>query len=108
MIDEEKQMVILMDGDGRKCDEKCYNAKRIGCHCICGGHNHGLGLEHALKTAHDLQEAADEREEMLDLAEEYTEDKINYREVNAIDDAEQDELPDGEIDEEAEENDEPE
>ena len=44
-------MVIASDDEGHKCDERCYNAKRMDCSCICGGVNHGHGLEHALKNA---------------------------------------------------------
>lgn len=50
-------MTILVSADGRRCDEACYNAKRLGCHCICGGRNHGLGLEHALANQREYQEA---------------------------------------------------
>jgi hypothetical protein len=40
---------ILIDPDsGRRCDAACYNAKRLGCHCICGGKNHGKGFAHAM------------------------------------------------------------
>jgi len=40
--------VVMESEDGRRCDERCYDAKRLGCRCICGGKNHGLGLLHAL------------------------------------------------------------
>jgi hypothetical protein len=30
---------------GRVCNEQCYNAKHKKCHCICGGINHGVGLQ---------------------------------------------------------------
>ena len=56
-------MTVLIDPEGHKCDARCYDAKRLGCSCICGGKNHGLGLEHALKEAEkqlDEQEAEDE------------------------------------------------
>lgn len=43
-------MVVDVSGDGhRVCDERCYNAKRLGCSCVCGGKNHGLGLRRALE-----------------------------------------------------------
>ena len=48
-------MIILQMGK-RRCDESCYDAKHVNCHCICGGANHGLGLQHALDHA---QEVAD-------------------------------------------------
>lgn len=50
-------MTILVSTDGRRCDEACYNAKRLGCHCICGGRNHGLGLQHALENQREYQDA---------------------------------------------------
>jgi len=33
-----------------RCDANCYNAKTPHCRCICGGVNHGKGLEAALQT----------------------------------------------------------
>jgi hypothetical protein len=30
-----------------RCDARCYNAKGRACHCICGGENHGVGLNKA-------------------------------------------------------------
>jgi len=30
-----------------KCDSNCYNATGPICDCICGGKNHGVGLEQA-------------------------------------------------------------
>ncbi len=48
-------MVIMTSEDGHhKCDEKCYDAKRIKCTCICGGKNHGVGLRQALKNLQEL------------------------------------------------------
>ncbi|MFI9595742.1 hypothetical protein [Nonomuraea sp. NPDC052265] len=31
-----------------RCDAKCYQAHESGCHCICAGSNHGVGLYRAL------------------------------------------------------------
>ena len=31
----------------RRCDARCYNAKCKKCRCVCGGLNHGKGLEEA-------------------------------------------------------------
>ena len=31
-------------GAGR-CDAKCYDAKGTACDCVCGGLNHGAGLQ---------------------------------------------------------------
>lgn len=38
----------------RRCDAKCYDAKCLDCDCICGGKNHGCGLEKALKNSVDF------------------------------------------------------
>lgn len=53
-------MKVLVKGD-RACDQRCYDARRLGCSCVCGGANHGLGLEHATErhaaTADDAGDA---------------------------------------------------
>lgn len=33
----------------RRCDAKCYNADHPDCDCICGGRNHGAGLNKAIE-----------------------------------------------------------
>lgn len=40
----------------RKCNAGCYNAHGDVCHCICGGINHGVGLEKALENGHKVVE----------------------------------------------------
>ena len=35
----------------RRCDAKCYKAKGKKCNCICGGHNHGKGINEAILFA---------------------------------------------------------
>jgi predicted RNase H-like HicB family nuclease len=30
-----------------RCDAKCYDAEHDDCQCICGGYNHGKGIETA-------------------------------------------------------------
>lgn len=37
-----------------RCDAKCYNARHADCHCICGGRNHGAGLERARENTREL------------------------------------------------------
>ena len=37
-----------------RCDVRCYDARRLECHCICGGRNHGAGLERALTNTAEL------------------------------------------------------
>jgi hypothetical protein len=34
----------------RRCDSKCYDAKDDKCTCCCGGKNHGVGLQQAMKN----------------------------------------------------------
>jgi hypothetical protein len=44
-------MTLIAWGDSsgtrRRCDAHCYNAKMARCTCICGGRNHGQGLDRA-------------------------------------------------------------
>ena len=35
------------DRHDRRCDGRCYKGKRDKCACICGGKNHGKGLQTA-------------------------------------------------------------
>lgn len=37
-----------------RCDAKCYNATGAECHCICGGRNHGKGLDRATELTREL------------------------------------------------------
>ena len=39
-----------------RCDAKCYQAQHTQCECICGGHNHGAGLQQAKTNTHELGE----------------------------------------------------
>lgn len=41
------------DGVVGRCDAKCYNATGPDCDCVCGGANHGKGLENALATTEE-------------------------------------------------------
>lgn len=36
-----------------RCDAKCYNATGPDCDCICGGKNHGAGLDIAQENANE-------------------------------------------------------
>ena len=42
--------VVTKGGVVRRCDARCYNARRPKCVCICGGVNHGAGLEKAVEN----------------------------------------------------------
>jgi hypothetical protein len=53
--------VYKSSGDGGtvcvgRCDAKCYNAKEPGCTCVCGGRNHGAGLEKATDNTREMAE----------------------------------------------------
>jgi hypothetical protein len=42
------------DGCVGRCDAKCYDADGGTCSCICGGINHGKGLEQAREQTREL------------------------------------------------------
>lgn len=37
-----------------RCDAKCYDAQSDECDCICGGKNHGAGLDRARANTAEL------------------------------------------------------
>lgn len=39
-----------------RCDAKCYNATHPKCDCICGGRNHGAGIQKATDNTRELAE----------------------------------------------------
>jgi hypothetical protein len=39
-----------------RCDAKCYNAVHPDCECICGGANHGAGINQAAANTEALAE----------------------------------------------------
>lgn len=46
-------LILAKRDDGSivgKCDEKCYNAQFPKCRCVCGGTNHGVGFDRAVKN----------------------------------------------------------
>ena len=40
----------------RSCGSQCHNAKHTECSCICGGVNHGVGLNEAIDNTRLLME----------------------------------------------------
>lgn len=48
---------ISSSGGRRRCDARCYNAKHDKCTCICGGLNHGKGLQQAIDNTKEIAEA---------------------------------------------------
>lgn len=54
------------DGCVGRCDARCYDAHEPDCDCICGGRNHGAGLEQALaNTAEMVDPTGELRSKML-------------------------------------------
>jgi hypothetical protein len=45
-------MSLTVSGGGRArvCNARCYDAKKQKCVCICGGRNHGAGLNKATEN----------------------------------------------------------
>ena len=44
-----------------RCDAKCYTAQHPDCDCICGGRNHGTGLQRDIENTRELAEGWLER-----------------------------------------------
>jgi len=44
------------DGVVGRCDAKCYEAGTPKCKCVCGGVNHGVGLNKAIKATANIYE----------------------------------------------------
>jgi hypothetical protein len=44
-------------GSQGRCDAKCYEAREPACHCVCGGRNHGAGLQQAIENTTQHAEA---------------------------------------------------
>lgn len=55
-------LIKLMD---KRCDARCYNSKRTKCKCVCGGKNHGIGLEKAIKNTKDIVSSLIPNENLL-------------------------------------------
>lgn len=51
-------LIAAYDSSGcvGRCDAKCYNATSHHCDCICGGANHGAGLQQALENTREMVE----------------------------------------------------
>lgn len=53
-----------------RCDAHCYNAREEHCECICGGKNHGAGLQRAIENTREMvDEWIEAYAERLGLAE---------------------------------------
>jgi len=40
-------------GRVRRCDARCYNGESSRCTCVCGGINHGVGIQRALENSRE-------------------------------------------------------
>ena len=38
-----------------RCNSQCYDAKSAVCYCVCGGVNHGAGLQKAIENTKNLK-----------------------------------------------------
>ena len=49
-------LIAVYENDGCKgsCDVRCYEAREPHCDCVCGGRNHGAGLERAVENTREL------------------------------------------------------
>lgn len=52
-------LIAVYDSDGLvgRCDARCYKAHELECACICGGANHGAGLDQAMENTRQLAES---------------------------------------------------
>ena len=46
--------VYNSEGCQGRCDARCYEAISSECDCICGGRNHGVGLDQAANNTREL------------------------------------------------------
>lgn len=37
-----------------RCDDKCHSATGPDCDCVCGGANHGVGLQKAMTNTREM------------------------------------------------------
>lgn len=54
------------EGTYGRCDAKCYQAHGGECDCICGGMNHGGGLQKAMSNTAELAESWIEKAQQKD------------------------------------------
>jgi len=52
--------VMTLGGKKRRCDARCYSAKRDKCRCICGGTHHGMGLDKAIEFDRAIDKIVEE------------------------------------------------
>jgi hypothetical protein len=49
-------LITMCNSDGcvGRCDAGCHDATSSDCDCICGGRNHGAGLQRAMENTREL------------------------------------------------------
>lgn len=55
-------LIAIYNNDGLvgRCDSRCYNARGPRCTCICGGVNHGVGLNRAVENTQAIEAVIEE------------------------------------------------
>lgn len=48
---------VTTNGRSGRCDAKCHDAHDADCDCVCGGINHGVGLEQAVRNTRGRADA---------------------------------------------------
>lgn len=48
--------VYNSEGCVGRCDARCYEARHPHCDCICGGANHGAGINKATENTREMAE----------------------------------------------------
>ncbi|MBA7612242.1 hypothetical protein ES703_19478 [subsurface metagenome] len=64
-------LIIFREKDGRivsRCDARCYNAKGHRCICVCGGYNHGVGIDEAIENTRHFEEQLKDTPDAGELA----------------------------------------
>lgn len=54
-------MTLIQVGTRRRCDARCYDARHPKCDCVCGGANHGVGLDKAVHNTRVMAQAMVEK-----------------------------------------------
>lgn len=52
-------LIAAYGSDGEcmgRCDANCHNATGPDCNCICGGMNHGVGVQQAIQNTQEYTE----------------------------------------------------
>lgn len=64
-------LIVAREKDGSlagRCDARCYNAKKPRCRCVCGGYNHGVGIDDAIENTRHFEEQLKDTPDAGELA----------------------------------------